>query len=328
MQLLSLFLTALISLCSLASAQTPGACTGTCQGMSHDPAIIRRTSDGTYFRFSTANKINVATAAALEGPWTMQGSAIPDGSIIDISGKDDLWAPDVQGPIGDYYYLYYSVSAFGSQVSAIGVARSKTMDVGSWEDLGATGIASKAGSAYNAIDGQLVQTSDGAYVMTFGSFWGDLYQVAMADPPTKVASGVSASQVVYNSTGTHAVEAGFVYQNDNYYYMFFSSGSCCGFDTSRPEQGAEYRIHVCRSEAVGGPYVDSDGKSCLSGGGTTVLASHDNVYGPGGQGVFTDPTLGSVLYYHYVDTTVGYADGQKTFGWNKLNWSNGWPTAV
>jgi arabinan endo-1,5-alpha-L-arabinosidase len=30
-----------------------------------------------------------------------------------------------------------------------------------------------------------------------------------------------------------------------------------------------------------------------------VLASHDNVYGPGGQGVIADPSLGSVLYYHY-----------------------------
>jgi len=164
------------------------------------------------------------------------------------------------------------------------------MDVGTWEDLGATGIASKVGSAYNAIDAHLVQTPQGRFFMTFGSFWGNLYQVAMANPPTRVASGAAAYQVIYNNTGSHAVEAGFLYPRDNWYYMFFSSGICCGYDTNRVAKGAEYRIHVCRSQAVEGPYLDRNGKNCRRGGGTTVLASHDNVYGPGGQGVYTDPT--------------------------------------
>jgi hypothetical protein len=43
------------------------------------------------------------------------------------------------------------------------------------------------------------------------------------------------------------------------------------------------------------------------------------------RGVFTDPSLGPILYYHYVDTTIGYADSQKLFGWNKIDFSSGWP---
>jgi hypothetical protein len=43
------------------------------------------------------------------------------------------------------------------------------------------------------------------------------------------------------------------------------------------------------------------------------------------RGVFTDSSLGPVLYYHYVDTTIGYADNQKLFGWNKIDFSSGWP---
>jgi arabinan endo-1,5-alpha-L-arabinosidase len=27
-----------------------------------------------------------------------------------------------------------------------------------------------------------------------------------------------------------------------------------------------------------------------------------------------------------VDTRIGYSDGQKKFGWNKLNFNDGWPT--
>jgi hypothetical protein len=44
------------------------------------------------------------------------------------------------------------------------------------------------------------------------------------------------------------------------------------------------------------------------------------------RGVYTDPNLGPVLYYHYVDTTIGYADSQKLFGWNAIDFSSGWPS--
>lgn len=45
----------------------------------------------------------------------------------------------------------------------------------------------------------------------------------------------------------------------------------------------------------------------------------------GNRGVYTDSSLGLVLYYHYADTNVGLADSQYVFGWNQLKWSNGWP---
>lgn len=57
-----------------------------------------------------------------------------------------------------------------------------------------------------------------------------------------------------------------------------------------------------------------------------MLESHDNVYGPGGQSVVDDPENGWTLVYHYVDITIGYADGDKQFSWNKLDFSSGWPT--
>lgn len=68
----------------------PGACSGACN--IHDPGLIRRT-DGTYFRFSTGNRISYASAPAIEGPWTGLGSVLPDGSSINLPGSDDLWVP-------------------------------------------------------------------------------------------------------------------------------------------------------------------------------------------------------------------------------------------
>lgn len=231
----------------------PMTCSGTCTN-AHDPALIRR-DDGTYFRFSTGGKIAIHSAPAITGPWTYKGAAIPNGSKIDKTGNNDLWAPDVQ-KVGDTYYLYYSVSSFGSQDSAIGVATSTTLDVNSWTDLGSTGVSSSSGKSYNAIDGNLLY--DGSnYYLNFGSFWHDIYQVKMANPPSKVASGSTSTNIAYVPSGTHAQEGSFVYKYGSYYYLFFSVGQCCGYDTSKPAAGGEYKIQVCRSSSPTGGYVCS-----------------------------------------------------------------------
>lgn len=49
------------------------------------------------------------------------------------------------------------------------------------------------------------------------------------------------------------------------------------------------------------------------------------MYAPGGQGVFNDPEFGPVLYYHYLRPSIGFADSQKLFGWNPIDFSSGWP---
>ncbi len=81
----TLFTSALAGL-GLVSAQTPGACTGSCEGVSHDPALIQRSSDGTWFRFSTGNGINIATAPDMTGDWTITGEVVSGG---------DLWVRDL-----------------------------------------------------------------------------------------------------------------------------------------------------------------------------------------------------------------------------------------
>ncbi|KAI2601791.1 glycoside hydrolase family 43 protein [Hypoxylon sp. NC1633] len=254
----------------------PGVCSGTCVN-AHDPSLIRR-YDGTYFRFSTGGKIAVHTAPDLTGPWTYKGAALPSGSSININGNQDLWAPEV-ALIGSTYYLYYSVSTFGVQDSAIGVATSSSMDVGTWTDLGSTGIRSTPGKPYNAIDPKLVN-ANGAYYLTFGSFWKDIHQVPMKSTPKATDE-----------------EGAFIFRNGNYYYLFYSKGQCCGYDANRPAAGGEYKIMVCRSTSATGGFVDAGGKACASGGGTVVLESHGFVYGPGGQGVYSDPTRGPVSRY-------------------------------
>jgi len=76
----------------------PGACSGACQGLYHDPNVVYD-SQGTYYRFTTDNKIDISTAPSIAGPWTDQGSALPTGSMINLPGNMDLWVsyhPTVQ----------------------------------------------------------------------------------------------------------------------------------------------------------------------------------------------------------------------------------------
>lgn len=312
----------------------PLACSGTCTD-THDPTLIQRDSDGTYFRFATGGGIPIYSATSLTGSWTYLGEVLPSGSSIDNSGSDDAWAPDVHYVDGTYY-LYYAVSSFGTQVSAIGVASSSSMDAGSWTDHGSTGVESTTGDDYNAIDPNLIVVGSSNY-LTFGSFWGDIFQTEMASDALTTAGGTPYN-VEFNATSPQPSEGPYVFEYGGYYYLFFSSGTCCGYDTSRPAAGDEYKIMVCRSTSVTGAYVslclpvflafsfllprpkiaatvgllaanalqvDATGTACTASGGTLVLGSHGTVYGPGGQSVYDDADYGPVLVYHYVDTTIG-----------------------
>lgn len=306
----------------------PEPCSGDC-GYVHDPTVVIRQSDGTYFRFATFEDIQIATAPSLQGPWTSQGPVLPNGSLVQVSGANanSVWAPDAH-LIGDTYYVYYAVSSLGSQNSGIGVATSTTMDSGTWVDHGALDIPSSAD--YNLIDPNLFTQDGSSFLLTFGSYWDGIYQIPMSDPST-IEVGAGPQNMAFNPTGNHPVEGSYQFwwpvNGVDYYYLFLSVGICCNTPPNLPPPGQEYHINVCRSTSPTGPFIDQTGLDCLNGGGTLLLGSHDNVYAPGGQGVIYDPNLDSiVLYYHYIDPTIGYDTEDYQFGYNLLSiGDDGWP---
>ena len=84
-------------------------------------------------------------------------------------------------------YLFYSISTFGSQESAIGLASAASIGAGSWKDEGVV-LTSKDGDAYNAIDPNLVIDQSGKPWLAFGSFWTGLKIVAL-NPSTMRPTG-------------------------------------------------------------------------------------------------------------------------------------------
>lgn len=232
----------------------------------------------------------------------------------------------------------------GSQNSDIGVATSSTMDPGSWTDHGSIGIPKS--SNYNKIDANLFfPQGANAPVLAFGSFWQNIFQVPMANPPLTIdTTSYELTHLAQNTTVRPAglvagsMEGSYQFSWNGYTYLFFSSGNCCNepANATHPNQqlappGEEYHIMVCRaSSSSPTTFLDQTGMNCLTeNGGTMVLASHDDMYAPGGQGVMYDAKLQSpVVYYHYVKPSVSYAYDEFFFGWNKLDFGSGWPVVV
>ena len=233
--------------------------------------------------------------------------------------------------VGDTYYDYYSVSQFGSQNSAIGLATSKTLQPGSWTDHGEI-FSSGPNKSYplnvtNAIDANLfIDPKSKKPYMNYGSFWSDLYQFEMT-PDLMDVKPETAVQLSFDPTPPQAEEGVYMNYHGGWYYLWFSHGSCCGYNAGLPAPGEEYSIRVGRSRSPRGPFVDMDGVDLTKGGGHIVYGSHDNIYGPGGQGVLSNYWGRDVLYFHYVDTKVNplYLDELKLLGWNYINYAHGWP---
>ena len=209
---------------------------------------------------------------------------------------------------GDTYYCHYSVSKINLQNSSIGVATSLSLKPGSWQDHGSIGLP--LSKKYNLIDPFVYQeTPESPIYFTFGSYWEDIFQIELFPHDDMKNFGNWAgdnkriTNIVRNDTqGATIVEGAITHKHDNFYYMFYSVGNCCNTLAGGLGPADQvYHVVVCRSEAPNGPFYDRDGKSCLDeNGGTTILASHGDIYAPGGQGVMNHPENGrTVMYYHY-----------------------------
>ncbi|HEY1023460.1 MAG TPA: family 43 glycosylhydrolase, partial [Flavisolibacter sp.] len=144
----------------------------------HDPVMIKE--GDTYYLFCTGFGITVWSSANLN-EWKKEAPVFakaPQWAVDTIPGfKGHIWAPDITYRNGQYY-LYYSVSAFGKNTSAIGVATNKTLDVSSadykWIDHGRVIQSYPGKTNWNAIDPNIITDEKGRAYMAFGSFWDGL----------------------------------------------------------------------------------------------------------------------------------------------------------
>lgn len=292
----------------------------------HDPVIIRERD--TYYVFSTVGKyVGIKTSKDLK-TWHDAGSVfaeIPAWAKQAIPGTEGIWAPDISFVNGEYR-LYYSVSTFGSNRSAIGLATSPTLGAGAkWTDQGLVVMSTKEDD-FNAIDPNFVVDAKGGQWLALGSFWTGIKLFALDAKTGKPAAGAKPYAIARRPApagGPAPIEAPFILSHGGWYFLIASYDYCCKGVNST------YYTVVSRSKAITGPYLGKDGSAMMAGGGTILLRAdlqeNQRFRGPGHAGAFTDADGTTYLAYHAYDKQ---ADGRPTLRIAPLRWgADGWPTA-
>src|SRR5688572_26736323 len=197
-------------------------------GRVHDPSTIVKCKDE-YWLFSTGAGINSWRSKDLQnwqaGPRVFTN--LPAWRTNAVPGnRGHLWAPDLIH-LTNRYLLYYSVSTFGKNTSAIGLATNPTLDPDdpgfAWTDQGIV-VQSHSTNNFNAIDPAVTLDADGKLWLSFGSFWSGLKLIQL-DPATGKRSAPDSP--IYSLARQDAIEAPFIHRHSDHYYLFINWGICC-----------------------------------------------------------------------------------------------------
>lgn len=295
----------------------------------HDPVMIRQ--DSTYYLFCTGRGITVWSSKDME-TWRREAPVFDTAPVwakdVVPGFRNHIWAPDISFHNGKYY-LYYSVSAFGKNTSAIGLAINTTLDPGDprfkWVDQGIVVRSVPGRDMWNAIDPHLAYDEKGVPWLAFGSFWSGIKLVRLnksLDAPAKpeewytIAARERDFGISDTLAGNAAIEAPFIFRRNNYYYLFVSFDYCCrGIEST-------YKIMVGRAREITGPYIDKEGKKMIRGGGTLMLEGNSDWHGVGHNAVYTFEGKDYLIFHGYEASGEGEARLLiLPLGWDE----NGWP---
>ncbi len=294
----------------------------------HDPAIIHQGSMYYVFVTDAGNQSGYLPIRCSQDKvaWNACGyvfSSLPSWVASTVPKAVNIWAPDLSFFNG-LYHLYYSVSSFGSQNSAIGLATTPTLDqtdpAYKWTDRGAV-LISQAGNNFNAIDANITIDTDGSVWMTYGSFWSGIFQQQIDASTGEIIPGTPYHLAQRSATDSpaDAIEGPSLVHKGSYYYLFTSWNSCCNSTPSTDD----YEIVIGRSSSIHGPFLDRNGKDMVSGGGYVLLqGDKTNWIAPGGQTAYIDATGGDLLVFHALKIQANYLDYLFV---RSLDFSSGWP---
>jgi len=296
----------------------------------HDPVAIKQ--GDMYYLFCTGRGISVFSSPDLKN-WEKEPQVFTEEPVWadDVSAdfNNHIWAPDITFHNGKYY-LYYSVSAFAKNTSAIGLTINTTLDADDpnykWEDQGIVIQSVPNRDLWNAIDPNLIFDKDDTPYLAFGSFWEGLKMVklsedlkAIAQPQEwhTIARRERSFDLADANPGDAALEAPFIFKKGDWYYEFLSWDLCCRGENST------YKVVVGRSKTATGPYIDKDGVALNNGGGTLIIEGNENWYGAGHNSTYTFDRKDYIIFHAY-DANDNGAPKLKIA---ELQWdAEGWPT--
>ncbi|HXR49244.1 MAG TPA: arabinan endo-1,5-alpha-L-arabinosidase [Candidatus Limnocylindrales bacterium] len=291
---------------------------GNCDVRVHDPSAILKCKEE-YWVFYTGRGIPSYHSKDMvkweHGPSVFTNAPAWTARAVPRNHWIYYWAPDIIHP-GDRYLLYYAVSSFGRNDSAIGLATNPTLDPADpkfkWSDQGLV-VQSTSNDDFNAIDPAACLDANGHLWLAFGSFWSGIKMVQL-DPGT--GKRLATNSPMYSLAFNDSIEASYIYHHDDDYYLFVNWGLCCRGTNST------YEIRVGRSPKITGPYLDKSGADLITGGGSSFLSTSGPFIGPGQSGIYSENGTDWFSCHFY----NGTRHGQSMLAILPLNWStDGWP---
>lgn len=218
--------------------------------------------------------------------------------------KASFWAPEYYFHKGTYY-IYYTARRKSDGISCIGVATSKYPDRGFIDH----GILIDFGS--EAIDA-FVYNDNGQLYISWKAYGLDKRPIEILG--SKLSNDglslVGEPFTMLKDTEEQGIEGQSILKRDNYYYLFYSAGACCGIECT-------YHVNVARSETITGPYEDYEQNP--------ILTNRDGWKCPG-HGTFVNNQKEETYYiYHAYRASSNVFTGREGLV-SQLHWApNGWP---
>ncbi|SEW53311.1 glycoside hydrolase family 43 protein [Chitinophaga arvensicola] len=294
-------LLAAVLISTLACGQHTSAQQANIPGDFADPSIIRKGNN--YYAIGTSSEwgphFPIFQSNNLK-QWKQTGFLFEQAPTWTTAS---FWAPEFYFH-NNTYFVYYTARRKSDGISCIGVATSSFPDRG-FKDHG---VIIEYGK--EAIDA-FVFNDNGQLYITWKAYGLDKRPIELLG--SKLSDdGLSLRGepfTLMKDEGRQGMEGQSILKKDQYYYLFYSVGNCCGVSCS-------YNVRVARATSFKGPYEDYAANPVLTDGGDWKCPGH---------GTFVEDASGNNYYiYHAYNKSSNVFTGREALmaalSWNKDQW--------
>jgi arabinan endo-1,5-alpha-L-arabinosidase len=286
-----------------------------------DPAILHA-PDGFFYAYATQTIRDGATVN-IQGArsrnlvdWEYLGEMLPQKPTWGRS-KQSFWAPHVLHDAAQgKYFMYYSAETDHRPGKCLAVATADR-PAGPFTDSGEPMLC---GEKFEHIDPMAFDDpKSGKRLLYWGSGFQPIRVRELDASRLNFTTGSAAVDLVLPGPGTGhdaLVEAAWVAYRDPVYYLYYSTGLCCG-------PHARYSITIAKSYSAFGPFEPL---------GTPILGNNGFWRAPGHNSVVTDARGDDWLLYHAIDATREHFEDRVAGKWSarlmlldRIFYQDGWP---
>lgn len=241
----------------------------------HDPSVLKAL-DGNYYAFGSHFAVSKSKDLISWKQVSRDGGhlnlysdwrTVIKNALDYVPEARSTWAPAVV-ILNDKYYMYYSLSTFGSQVSYIGRVEADS-PLGPYTNSVEI-LRSGELNGPNAIDPEVFFDKDERLWMVYGSFFAGIYIIELHNKGAKIGlpKEEGFGKRLWAGNMQNGPEGPYIFYNPStdYYYLMTSHGSLAN----------NYNMRIARSKNPDGPYFDPYGNDVadVQAGGAKLAGNH------------------------------------------------------